>query len=129
MTYQESEQQKAKRLGEYLKRLMTQSGLTYTDVAKALDVSVSSVSNWVAGTKQPRPQKIDKMCTLFGITEDQLFGRKVIQEDTAPAILAYAETEAEYVKEKYLKLDSYGKHTVKIVLEAEYNRCAQQRKK
>lgn len=51
----------SKRLKYYLKKY----DMTQSDLAKRLNVSTQSVTNWCKGDKSPRMNKIDAMCQLF----------------------------------------------------------------
>ena len=49
-----------------LRAFMNTHNLTQRDLAKHMNVSESSVSHWMAGTKVPRADKVDKLCEIFG---------------------------------------------------------------
>lgn len=55
-----------------LRYFMEMNNLTQTELAKKLDVSSTSVSNWYNGTKSPRMDKIDAMCEIFGCLRSDL---------------------------------------------------------
>ena len=51
----------AKRLRYYLER----DGMTQFELAKRLNVSPQSVTNWINAIKTPRMDKVDAMCDIF----------------------------------------------------------------
>lgn len=51
---------------------MKKMGLSQTDLAKQLDVSNASVSQWLAGIKFPRPQRLEQIAKLFNRTVSDL---------------------------------------------------------
>lgn len=56
-----------KTIAKNIHRLLDIQGKTQTDLAKYMDVSPATVSNWCNGIKVPRMDKIDKICTFFGV--------------------------------------------------------------
>lgn len=67
-----SEQDFSKLIGENIKKYMELNNLTQTDIANKLNVSTSSVSQWVNAKKSPRMDKVDDLCKIFGITRKDL---------------------------------------------------------
>lgn len=67
-----SEQELNKIFAENLTRFIERRGLTQAAVAKYLDVSEASVSQWCSGKKSPRMSKFDKLCELFGCSRAAL---------------------------------------------------------
>lgn len=59
-----------------LNRFLRESGHTQADLAKYIGVSTASVSNWCNGIKLPRMDKVDKICSYFGITRTDLMRDK-----------------------------------------------------
>ena len=50
-----------------LVRLITARGTTNKEIADFMGVSPTTVGNWKSGKKIPRMDKIDKLCTFFGV--------------------------------------------------------------
>lgn len=71
---------------ENLKQLRRERKLYQKDVADALGVSNSIVSDWEKGVKMPRGGAIQKIADLFGISQNQLFIERGAQ------FLSYKET-------------------------------------
>lgn len=69
-------------LGNKIAELRKEKGITQEVLANALGVSNQAVSKWEANQSCPDIQLLPQIADLFGITLDDLFGRKVIQEET-----------------------------------------------
>ena len=106
----------AKRLKHYL----VTYDMTQKDLADKLNVSATTVSNWVLGTKSPRMNKVDAMCSLFHCKRSDLIEDKA--EDEYDKIdIDVSSSEYTHLK-KYRVLDNHGKDLVDMVLDKEYNR-------
>ena len=53
------------------------AGLTQADVAKALNVHPSAVSNWERGINPPLKKYRGQLRALYRATEEELFGKEV----------------------------------------------------
>ncbi|MFC1480190.1 helix-turn-helix domain-containing protein [Candidatus Omnitrophota bacterium] len=60
-------------LGDKLKQLRKEKGLTIAALAEMLGVSVGIISEWEHGRKEPRHSNREKLCELYEITEAELF--------------------------------------------------------
>lgn len=67
-----SEQEINAIIARNLTKLLNQSGKSQIDLADYMEVSQATVSNWCKGLKLPRMDKIDKICSFFGITRSEL---------------------------------------------------------
>lgn len=52
-------------IGNNISDLLAKNEMTSADLARKLDVSRSTVSCWISGTKVPRMEKVEKMCSIF----------------------------------------------------------------
>lgn len=59
-----------------LRKLLEDTGTTQRDIARLLDVSSSTVSNWCTGQKVPRMGKIELLAEHFGILKSDLIEEK-----------------------------------------------------
>ena len=78
-------------LGKILKRMRQKAGLRQEDLAKMLNVERVIVANWERGAKYPSLNTMVRLCEIFGVTLDQLVGRKESIEpkfDFNPSLLA-----------------------------------------
>lgn len=53
---------------ERISALVKASGLTYRELARRLDTSHVTVSNWVNGTSEPTGDRLEKFCEFFSVT-------------------------------------------------------------
>lgn len=112
-----------------LERYLSESGYTQKEFAEKLGVSKSSVTNWVKGRNSPDVDLVVPICKLLNITikdfysdgSSEGFGS---QESKKRAPL-YS-SEARKLAQDYDTLDSYGKRVIRLVIDAEKVRCAEQ---
>ncbi len=88
-------------------------GLTVRQAAAMLRLPYTTYNNYEKGNREPTGGMICKLAEFYDVTTDYLLGRKEFE--------ANAETELE---RKLDALDDHGKRLVKMVLNAEYERCA-----
>lgn len=100
MTFQEKDFNKI--FSTNLKKFLELYDMTQLDLAKRLNVSNTSVSNWCMGTKSPRMDKVDAMCKIFHCKRSDLMEDNTLQDNTIfklPKIMNY-----------YNQLNDIGKH-------------------
>ncbi len=120
-------------LGERIKQLRKENGMTQVDMAQKLGVTKGTVSTWETDSRVPGFETLNQMCDMFQRSLDYLMGRsddatppvRTDEELTELAISQVAEDLTEYVV-KYCRLDQYGRDAVEAVIRAEYNRCRDQ---
>ena len=78
-----SEQEFNKLFSKNLNFYLNKYELTQADLAKRLNVSTASVSNWCRGIKTPRIDKVDAMCEILHINRSDLMTDIVAQENGA----------------------------------------------
>ena len=61
-------------LNERIKKLRTERGLSQVDLAKELNVSKQSVSNWENDNIQPSIEVLVKIAHFFSVSTDYLLG-------------------------------------------------------
>lgn len=62
------------RVNEFIKNFREFKGLTQQDLALQLGKSKNVVSNWERGDNSPNLDEVEKLCEIFGVTPNQLFG-------------------------------------------------------
>jgi transcriptional regulator with XRE-family HTH domain len=62
----------AQKLGENLKRIRTEKGITQGDIARALEMDKSFVSNIENGKTNPTLATITKLAKALGVSSDEL---------------------------------------------------------
>lgn len=65
-------------LGEVLKELRTEKGLTQLQLANAIGVSQKAIDYWERGVNEPKASYIVALCDYFQISADVLLGRREI---------------------------------------------------
>lgn len=63
----------SKQFGDKLRRLIHIRGMTQSQFAKEMGVSVETISRYVNGVCYPTPYVIQQMVDILGCTVDQLF--------------------------------------------------------
>ena len=59
-----------------LERAIERAGMSKREFARRIKVSAATVSYWCQGSKTPRPEKIDVICDVLGVTWHQLIHDK-----------------------------------------------------
>lgn len=117
-------------MGERIKQLRKENGLTQTALAEALGVTKGTVSTWETNSRTPNFETLTNMCDVFQRRLDYIMGRS---DDATPTARSEEEWEALALSEveddlteyalKYARLDQYGREAVEAIIRAEYNRC------
>lgn len=79
-----------------LKELREEKGVLQKDVARHLNVAVSTYSYWEKGKYEPDQKILAKLADYFGVTVDYLIGRDDQEEDKIKSIGGFA------VPDKYI---------------------------
>ena len=64
------------KIGEIIKELRTERGLSQAALAKEIGVSQKAVDYWERGTNEPKASYIVALAEFFGVSSDELLGRK-----------------------------------------------------
>lgn len=107
-----------KSLGTRIKEARKNCGLKQSDIANALNIKNTTVSNWEKDISKPDLDTIEYLCGLFKVSADYFFDGTASKE-----ILSF--NEKEHIK-KYRNLDDYGKKAVEQILNIEYERTQDQ---
>jgi len=59
-------------ISKNLKRIMYERNKTQADVARDLGISKATLSSWMVGTRIPRMNKIDLLCSYFNVRREDL---------------------------------------------------------
>lgn len=57
---------------ENLKRLMREHDISQNELGRRLGISATAVNNWVNCTNVPRANMMDRICSLFGVTQAEM---------------------------------------------------------
>ncbi len=63
-------------MGLCLRPLRESSGLTTIAVAERMGVTPAAYIFWEQGSKYPSADKLPKLASIFGVSIDELYGRK-----------------------------------------------------
>ena len=74
-------------LKERLKELRRREGITQTELARALQVSVGAVGNWESGKRKPDVKTMTRIADCFCVSVDYLTGRTVERDSFAGLFL------------------------------------------
>lgn len=91
----------AKNLNKYLDF----NHMSQADLARIMNVSTATTSNWCKGIKLPRMDKIDKICSIFGISRSDLMDKK-------------NETSTATIEQRPNRINVYGSVPAGIPIEA-----------
>lgn len=109
-----------------LERYISASGYTQKEIADALGVSKSSVTNWLKGKNSPDANLVMPICKLLNITIAQFYGEdekaavgKSQLQKTAPP---YSEEAMKLADDYQHHMDDRGRETVRAVADLEVAR-------
>ena len=68
-------------IGEAIRRLRKEAGLTQEQLADKLGISYQSVSRWELGSTYPDMELIPALTELFGVSADVLLGIPQVQRE------------------------------------------------
>lgn len=95
---------------------LKQKKMTQKNLAEALQLSQTAVTNWMKGKNAPDIDTLAKICKILGVTVSDMI--------SAPSAFAISQ-EIQMLSDKYVMLDSYGKELVCMILDKELERVQQ----
>ena len=116
-------------MGERIKQLRKEIGMTQTALAETLGVTKGTVSTWETNSRVPSFETLVKMSDVFMRSSDYIMGRSddatptAQNEDLEDLAAASIEDDLTEYALKYARLDTYGRDAVEAIIRAEYNRC------
>lgn len=101
-----SEQEKRinKTIAESITRLLRQKNRTQLELAEFLGVTQATVSNWCTGVKMPRMDKIDAICSYFGVSRSHLMGSS--EPSSSESSVSMLSGNEQQVLDMYRRLDA-----------------------
>ena len=131
--------------GERLKELRKKNGYTQITLAETLGITKGTVSTWETNSRKPGFEMLNTLCDLFDVRIDYLTGQsddatpqpKPTEADLNDMALSQLAEDAitdaenyEFVLRKlcssYMKLDNFGRESIRKLLELELKRCEEQ---
>lgn len=104
-------------IGEIIKKLRLEAGMTQKELSKKTGVSVVTIRNWEGGIKMPSTNAIIAIADIFHVSADYLLG---IDSDPKPG-MAISLPEAAFIKQ-YRSLDAHSKKIVDTICSMEVAR-------
>lgn len=107
-------------LASRLKQRREELGLTQVELAKLIGVTKGAVGNYETGVSSMKAEVLYRICDVLQCDPNFLFQdeMKILQARPKEEI---SKQELDMLK-KYRALDDYGRETVELVLNREYNR-------
>lgn len=106
--------------GSRLRELRELRGLKQQELANAIGVKNTAISNYELGISSPKEDIMFKIFEFFDVSPNYMF-----QDEINIKVEEYSITEKELLR-KYRELDAHGRALVENILDMEYNRCASQ---
>lgn len=114
-------------LASRLKQRREELGLTQVELAKLIGVTKGAVGNYETGLSSMKAEVLYRICDVLKCDPNFLFQDEmnILQIQQTDRI---SRSETVFIK-KYRALDDYGRETVNLVLDREYNRVNSSDKK
>lgn len=103
--------------GDILQELRKDKKLTQSEVAKALHVGTSTISNYENGTTQPESDMIEKLANFYNVNIDYLYKRTKISIPIQDLEHSLKTSEGPLDLDKLFKLDNEGKRIIKLLID------------
>lgn len=103
--------------GSRLKELRELRGMKQQELAAAIGVKNTAISNYELGISSPKEEIMFKIFEFFNVSPNYMF-----QDEINVKIEEYSIAEKEILR-KYRALDTHGCALVENILNMEYNRC------
>ena len=120
-------------MGERIKALRKEYGMTQLALANALGITKGTVSTWENNSRTPGFETLSKLSDIFQRSIEYIMGKSddatsPVRDENVMDELALSQVEddlTEYTL-KYARLDQFGREAVEAIIRAEYNRCRNQ---
>ncbi len=120
-------------MGERIKALRKEYGMTQLALANALGITKGTVSTWENNSRTPGFETLSKLSDIFQRSIEYIMGKSddatpLVRDENVMDELALSQVEddlTEYAL-KYARLDQFGREAVEAIIRAEYNRCRNQ---
>ena len=109
-------------ISKNLKYYIENSKYNQVEIAKMLNISKASVTNWIKGKNSPNIEYLDKLCSILNISINDIFSSRA-------SLLTYNQDEKNLI-ENYRSLNVEGKEKVRIYIDdlldsPKYKKCYQ----
>ena len=100
-----------------LQAIMLKRDIRQSELARLMDVSSATMSDWYNGNKTPRPAHIDQLCDILNCTHAALMLEPVIKPEDVRSENVPFERDDYRVILKFLKLGDESKRFVESVID------------
>ncbi len=69
------------RIGESIKKLRMENGMSQETLAECLNVSRQAISNWETGKTQPDAQTLIQISAVFQVTVDEIIQNRIVKKE------------------------------------------------
>lgn len=94
-------------IGKKLKLLRNNKKLTQADVAKYLDVSRTTYTQYETGKSEPDLATVDRLAEFFSVSVDYLLGRTIVK---APIETIAAHHEGDWTEEELKDIETFKEY-------------------
>ena len=112
-----------KAIGNRIQQALELRGMRQSELSEKTGIAKSSISEYIAGKNDPKHSKLYKIADALHVNVGWLLGGEESMEPIETGF-GLSHGEIEMVK-KFRTLDNHGRHTVSILLDAEYSRVQQ----
>lgn len=120
-------------MGERIKELRKESGMTQTELAEKMGVTKGTVSTWETNSRTPSFNTLNQLCELFDKSMGYVTGQsdipghsRIMEEEAVDLALSEVEEELTEYALKFARLDEFGRRAVQSVIREEEARCRAQ---
>ncbi|WP_179004283.1 helix-turn-helix domain-containing protein [Winogradskyella forsetii] len=68
-------------IGQVIRSLIKKRGLTQKELASKIDKSTTALSQIINGAYEPKPETLDKICTVLNVPKPILYFMMISEED------------------------------------------------
>lgn len=102
-----------KKIGEFLRELRKEKGMTQEQVAEHFNIAGRTVSRWETGSNMPDISIISEIADFYAVDIREIINGKrdevdTVQEDVVSKVIEYADTENEYLARTVARYSTLG---------------------
>lgn len=92
-------------LSDKLKSARKNKGLTQDDVAKALQIKNTTISNWENGVSRPDVDSLSSLCSLYGV-----YPNDILEWDYEPHTIAAHHDDEDWTDEELAEIEEFKRY-------------------
>lgn len=102
-------------LSKTLKEKRQELNLKQSELAEKAGITLSAISNYEQGLREPKLNVLIKIADIFDMTLDELVGRERLEGNSQPVVDIHDHEEEELLKE-YRQLSTDDKEKIKAII-------------